>query len=191
MTDPWPMQLVIDARNMDTIRVRPRRFDTGPQVHLTIRTGPLLVYCLDGKAVQSIAAAWAQAQACSAHLLPPQSSPVPPATRSHRDRSPRRGHAFAASDVVAEGYQRWDVTAPTPSQQFTVVTTEWLTVRVHDRPALETYTQAWAGACALAQTVMSPPVPTFDRLLRDAFDRDFAHRNRDSEPTPRRTGRGR
>jgi hypothetical protein len=191
MSDPWPMQLVIDARDMDTIRVRPRRFDVGPQVHLTVRTGPLLVYCLDGKAVQSIAAAWAQAQASSAHLLPAHSKLPRPAARSHRDRSPRPGHAFAASDVVAEGYQRWDVTAPTPSQQFTVVTTDWLTVRVHDRPALETYTQAWAGACALAQNTMVHPVPTFDRLLRDAFDRELAHRSRDDTPPARRTGRGR
>jgi hypothetical protein len=191
MTDPWAMQLVIDAHEMDTVRVRPSRFATGPQVHLTVRTGPLLVYCLDSKAVMSIAAAWAQAQASSAHLLPTTSTRPEPAARSTRGLASRRGHAFAASDVVAEGYQRWDVTAPTPSQNFTVVATDWLTVRVHDRAALETHTHAWTGAVALAARCMPGVTTNFDQLLRDAFDRELAHRYRD-EPTPtRRTGRSR
>jgi hypothetical protein len=186
MLEPWRMQLSIDAHDLDTIRVRPRRFDTGPQMHLTVRTGPLVVYCLDGAAVGSIAAAWAQAQACSADLLPTQ--PVKP--RPVKAATPR-GEAWPAGEVVAEGHQRWDVIAPRPGQPFTVVTSNWLTVRVHDRPALHAYTHAWAGACALGQRVMANPPPTFDQLLRDAFDTELAHQYRQDHPSDRRTGRGR
>lgn len=188
MTDPWAMQLVVDAHDMGTVRVRPRRFGTGPQVYLSVHTGPLLVYCLDAKAVTSIAAGWAQAQAASAHLLPATSTRAQPAA-TRRDRV-RRGDAYPASDVVTEGYQRWTVAAPTPSQPFAVVATDWLTVRVHDRAALETHTHAWAGACALAAQWMPGPMASFDRLLRDAFDRELAQRYRDDPPS-RRTGRAR
>jgi hypothetical protein len=184
---PWPMQLTIDAHDLDTIRVRPRRFGTGPQIHLSVRTGPLLVYCLDGAAVASIAAAWAQAQASSADLLPTRPAAPRPAAVSRRAKTLPGGDAWAAADVVAEGHQRWDVTAPRPGQPFTIVTTNWLTVRVHDRAALGVHTEAWAGACAIGQQLMHHPPPTFDRLLRDAFDREFAHHHRD-DPS---SGRGR
>jgi hypothetical protein len=151
----------------------------------------LLVYCLDSKAVTSIAAAWAQAQASSAHLLPVTSARQQPTGSARRDHPSRRGHAFAASDVVAEGNQRWDVTAPTPNQNFAVVVTDWLTVRVHDRAALETHTHAWAGAVALAARCMPGVTANFDQLLRDAFDRELAYRYRDEPASPRRTGRAR
>jgi hypothetical protein len=191
MNDSWPMQLAIDAHEMDIVRVRPKQFASGPQVHLKVRTGPLLVYCLDSKAVTSIAAAWAQAQASSAHLLPATSTRPESTGGGRRSKTSIQGHAFAASDVVAEGYQRWDVTAPTPTQKFAIVTTDWLTVRVHDRSALETHTHAWAGAVALAARCMPGVTTNFDQLLRDAFDRELAYRYRD-EPTPSRsTGRAR
>lgn len=184
MVQPWAMQLSVDAHDLDTIRVRLRRFDTGPQVHIKVRTGPLLVYCLDGAAVASIAAAWAQAQASSAHLLPMQpASPRPPAGS--------RGDAWPVGEVVAEGHQRWDVIAPRPGQPFTLVTSDWLSVRIHDLPALQTYTQAWAGACALGQRVMPNPPPTFDQLLRVAFDKELTHQYQLEHPNDRPTGRGR
>jgi hypothetical protein len=173
------MNLVIDARHMDTVRVRPKRFDVGPQVHLAVRTGPMVVYCLDGAAVSSIAAAWAQAQASSAHLLPATTpEPRPPAQVP-------KGAAWPAADVVAEGPQRWDVSAPRPGQEFTTVTTDWLTVRVHDRAALQTYTHAWAGACAVAIRTMTRPPEAFDLLLRNAYDREFMHRYHQEHPNER------
>ena len=137
MSEPWPLQLVIDARHTDRVRVRPQRFGTGPQVHLAVRTGPMIVYCLDSAAVSSIAAAWAQAHASSVHLLP-TTTPDP-----RRAASSTPGSAWPVGDVVTEGPQRWDVSAPRPGQAFTTVTTDWLTVRVHDREALQTYTHAW------------------------------------------------
>jgi hypothetical protein len=183
MRDPWDLRLVVDAHDQDVIRVRPQRFGTGPQVHLAVRTGPLLVHCLDSAAVKTIAAAWAQAQASSAHMLP--AGPV----EKGRAKGPQ-GAAWAAADVVAEGPQRWDVSAPRPGQTFTVVTTDWLTVRVHDRAALGTYTHAWAGACALGIKCLPQPPANFDRLLRDAYDRDFLHRYHQEHPNER-PGRGR
>jgi hypothetical protein len=183
MTETWPMQLVIDARDMDTVRVRPRRFGGGPQVHLAVRTGPMLVICLDGAAINSMAAAWAQAQASSAHLLP-ATSPEP-----RRPPNPPKGSAWPVADVVAEGPQRWDVSAPRPGQAFATVTTDWLTVRVHDRTALQTYTHAWAGACAVAIRVMPKPPDAFDMLLRTAYDRDFLHRYHQEHPNEGRIRR--
>lgn len=183
MEQPWAMQLVIDARHMDTVRVRPRRFGGGPQIHLAVRTGPMVVYCLDGAAISSIAAAWAQAQASSAHLLPATiGDPRPPANAP-------RGAAWPAADVVAEGPQRWDVSAPHPGQAFATVTTDWLTVRVHDREALQTYTHAWAGACAVAIRMMPSPPDAFDLLLRNAYDRDFLHRYHQEHPNEGRIRR--
>jgi hypothetical protein len=185
MDEPWQMQLTIDAHDIDTVRVRPTRFGTGPQVFLSVRTGPLNIFCLDGAAVASIAAAWAQAQASSADMLPMQ-----PVTPRHPAKRPL-GVAWPAADVVAEGHQRWDVVAPRPGQPYTVVTSNWLTVRVHDLPALQTYTQAWAGACALGLRVMPKPPPTYDRLLRDAFGKELAHQYQLEHPNERRTGRTR
>jgi hypothetical protein len=183
MEQPWAMQLSIDARHMDTVRVRPRRFGGGPQVHLAVRTGPMVVYCLDGAAISSIAAAWAQAQASSAHLLPATiGDPRPPVNAP-------RGNAWPAADVVAEGPQRWDVSAPHPGQSFASVSTDWLTVRVHDREALQTYTHAWAGACALAIRMMPGPPDAFDLLLRNAYDRDFLHRYHQEHPNEGRIRR--
>jgi hypothetical protein len=150
-----------------------------------VRTGPRNIFCLDGAAVASIAAAWAQAQASSADMLPMQ-----PAAPRQPKRQPR-GVAWPAADVVVEGHQHWDVIAPRPGQPFTVVTSKWLMVRVHDLPALQTYTHAWAGACALALRVMPNPPPTYDRLLRDAFGKELAHQYTQDHPNQRRTGRGR
>ena len=39
--------------------------------------------------------------------------------------------------VLAEGPQRWEVSAPHPDHPFTAVTSPWLTVRVHDQLALD------------------------------------------------------
>jgi hypothetical protein len=156
-----------------------------------VRTGPLLVYCLDGAAVASIAAAWAQAQASSAHLLPMQPRAPRRSTAARRASPIPPGDAYPAADVVAEGHQRWDVLAPRPGQRYTVVTTDWLTVRVHDLPALQTYTQAWAGACALGMRVMPKPPPRFDYLLRDAFGREAFQQYTRDHPDDRRTDRGR
>lgn len=181
--EPWDMQVAIDAHDADLIRVRARRFGDGPQVHLSVRTGPLLVHCLDGAAVGSVAAAWAAAQASSAHLLPMRAAR--PAQR--RQFTPT---AWPNADVVAEGPQRWTVAAPEAGRPFVTVTTHWLTVRVHDLPALQTYTHAWAQACAVGLQVMVHPAPSFEQLLRDAYDREAVRRYERDHPAARR-GRSR
>jgi hypothetical protein len=183
MENPWDLRLVVDAHDLDTVRVRPRRFGNGPQVHLMVRTGPVVVYCLDGAAVRSVAAAWAQAQAGSAHTLPADTPRRrPPANQP-------KGVAWPTADVVAEGAQRWEVSGPHPGQPYATVTTDWLTVRIHDRRALQSYTHAWAGACALAIKVMPDPPEPFDLLLRDAYDREFLHRYHQEHPKEARSRR--
>jgi hypothetical protein len=66
---------------------------------------------------------------------------------------------------------------------------DWLTVRVHDRAALQTYTHAWAGACAVAIRMVPSPPQAFDVLLRDAYDRDFQHRYHQEHPNEGRIRR--
>jgi hypothetical protein len=185
MSEPQGLQLSFDAHGLDTIRVQPRRYGNGPQVHLAVRTGSVLIYCLDSAAIASIAGAWAQAQASTALLLPTRAStpqPVSPA---------RRAGAWPTADVVAEGHQRWDVITPRPGRPFAVVTSDWLTVRIPDQPALQTYTQTWARACAWAAQNMPNPPPVFDRLLRSAFEKEFTRQYREDHPGYRGTDRGR
>lgn len=165
---PWELQLTIDARAGDDFRVRPRLTHRPGAAHLTVRVGPLMVYCLDGPAVTSIAAAWAQAHASATHLLPLHPS-------RPRPQAPQAGHVDAVAEVVAEGQQRWDVVAPRPGQPFALVTSKWLTVRVHDVPALQTQLHAWATACDLGQRVLPHPPVTFDRLLANAQMVHTAH----------------
>jgi hypothetical protein len=142
------------------------------------------MYCVDGAAVTSIAAAWAVAHASSAHLLPFASTRTDP---------PRPGVGVAApvSDIAVEGHQRWDVIAPHGQQKYTQVASDWLSIRVHDIPALETYTQAWATACALGQkTLRTAPVP-FDRLLGNARDGELTRRYHLDHSTGRSSSRSR
>jgi hypothetical protein len=109
---------------------------------------------------------------CCPSGSPSEGSPV---------RAPK-GAAWLVSYVVAEGPQRWDVTAPQPRHPFAKVTTDWLTVRIYDRAALHTYTHAWAGARALGIRMMPNPPVAFDRLLRDAYDRDYLTRYHREHP---------
>lgn len=179
MATDWPLALTLDARGSDMIRVRPRG-TANARPHLMVRTGPLVVYCLDGPAVTSVAAAWALAHASSAHLLPQR--PGAPAG------DPFAPIASAAGDAVLEGRQRWDVIAPRPGQPFALVTSDWLTIRVHDLPALETHTRAWATACALGSRFLKTAPAPFGQLLRTARDLEVARQHRSP---PLREGRHR
>jgi hypothetical protein len=164
------MKLEIDAHNRDTVRVRPHRFGSGAEAVAAVRTGPLLVYCLDDASVRSIAAAWTQAQSSSSDLPPIKSVEVVGGAR----RPVPTGSAFPVAEVVADGPQRWEVSPPRAGQPFAVVTTDWLTVRVHDRAALQVYVNAWTAACALLD---APAEPTaLEELVRDATSRGFIHR---------------
>jgi hypothetical protein len=167
MASSWELQLTIDAHSGDDFRVRPRQTHPEGAAHLTVRVGPLLIYCLDGAAVTSMAAAWAQAHASTAHLLPLRGSKRPPARPE--------GVVVPVAEVVADGSQRWDITAPRPGQPFATVTSKWLTVRVHDLPALQTHVHAWATACDLGQRLLPTPPLTFDRLLTNAQMVHTAH----------------
>lgn len=121
--------------------------------------GSLIVRCLDGRAVQDHASAWARALVITDEFLP---------TTIDRPANPLRtdrGYGFACGEVLTEGPQRWQVRAPLPGKPFAVVGTDSLMVRVHDKAALRVHVQAWSLAADLAQTVMrTPPLP-FNRLL--------------------------
>ena len=175
MFEPWPLHLVVDAHGDDGSCVRIRRSHPSGPAHLSVRVGAVVVYCLDGAAVTSIAAAWARAYMASADLLPLTSrTPRPLATRS--------GYAAPAAQVVAEGPGRWDVLAPRIGQPYAQVDSSWLTVRVHDATALRTHTRAWARAGDLGQHVLRrPPVP-FRRLLDAAQIEETVARYRAEHP---------
>lgn len=161
MADTWPLQLTINAAGSDAVRVRARHIGLA-RPHVSVRTGPLVMYCVDGPAVTSMAAAWALAHASSAQLLPH--------AVTLRRPSPQQSIAAAASDIVLEGRQRWDVVAPRPGQPHALVSCGPLTVRVHDLAALEAHTRAWAVACALGARHLHTPPPAFGRLLDSARD---------------------
>lgn len=172
MTDEWPLHLMIDAAGSDEVRVRPRHVGMA-RPHVVVRTGPLVTYCVDGAAITSAAAAWALAHASSARLLPHAAS---------LRRPPHDHVAAAASDIVLEGRQRWDVVAPRPGQPYTLVTCDSLTVRVHDLAALETHTRAWSIACALGARFLPTPPPAFGRLLDNARDIQVAREHHIAPP---------
>ena len=167
VTRDWSLQLVVDARGEQNAGRVAVNGTVGPARHLAVRTGPVLIRCLDGAAVTSTAAAWAMAHATSAHLLPPRPAAPEPATRG-------AGVAAPAGEVALDGHQRWDVSPPRPGQPFLTLTSDWLVVRVHDLPALETHTRTWAVACALgARVLRTAPMP-FNQLLANARDLELA-----------------
>lgn len=174
MPDAWPLHLTVDAHGREDSFVRVRRTSADTAAYLSVRVGSVLVYCLDGAAVTAIAAAWARAYAAAADLLP-VNSPVPRPLASHT------GYAAPAAHIVAEGPQRWDVTAPRPAHRHAEISSDWLTVRVHDTTALMTHTRAWAQAGDLGQVLRRPPVP-FARLLQAATAQEMATRYRDVHP---------
>lgn len=182
MTNTWPLRITIDASGSGDIRVRPR--DVGlARPHVVVRTGPLAIYCLDGPAVTSAAAAWALAHASSARLLPHTAA---------ADRPERRpAIAAAASDIVLEGRQRWDVVPPRPGQPYTLVSCDTLSVRVHDVAGLEAHTRGWAMACALGARCFKTPPPPFGRLLDNARDIQVAREHHMPPPGMAPPGRGR
>lgn len=167
VTRDWSLQMVVDARGeQNTGRVAVNGTVVAGR-HLAVRTGPVLIRCLDGASVTSTAAAWAMAHATSAHLLPAR--PGAPETMA-----PGVGVAAPAGDVALDGPQRWDVCPPRPGQPFLTLTSDWLVVRVHDLPALETHTRTWALACAVgARVLRTAPVP-FNQLLSNARDLELA-----------------
>src|SRR4051812_11902254 len=175
MSDAWPLHLTVDAHGCDDSFVRIRRTAPDGPTHLSVRVGSVLVYCLDAGAVTAMAAAWARAHASSADLLPITSSqPRPLATRS--------GYASPAAHVVAEGTTRWNGTPPRPGHPYTEVTSNWLTVGVHDSPGLRPHPGAGAQAAARGQHGLPrPPVP-FRRLLDAANAQEQVNRYRADHP---------
>jgi hypothetical protein len=166
MPRSWRLELTVDAYGLDSARVLVRP-GGGPRGHLAVRTGPVLLHCLDATGITTTAAAWARAHASGARLLPTRPTTTPDAVGPG-------GVAAPAAEVAIDGPQRWDVTAPSPGHPYVVVASDWLVVRVHDLPALESCTRAWATACALgARLLPNPPVP-FAQLLRAERDLDAA-----------------
>jgi hypothetical protein len=188
MAKPWDMHVSVDAVGSDSCRVRARTVHRdGSGAHLLVRAGPVMVYALDPHAVTDLATAWAAAQVRGAHLLPVElPGRRPPA------RTPL-GAAYPVAEVVVEGRQRWNVQPPEGAQRYLQVRAGWLTMRIHDRVALDTQVRAWAEASAFGTRVFGRARSTpFDELLeqqqiravREAAARDDTrierpHRSRD------------
>ena len=145
---------------------------------LVVRVGPMRVICLDGRAVTDLAAAWAQAHASSADLLPARAAPP-------RQSIGAGGVAVPVAEIIAEGPQPWDVVPPRRGQPYALVTGQWLTVRVHDQAALLTFTRVWAQAADLGQHILrTRPIP-FNRLLEAARDGEAVARSVHDHPDER------
>jgi hypothetical protein len=158
---PWDLALTVDAVGHDAAHVRARRFtEQGAHPHLSVRTGPVIVYCLDARSVTDMASAWAAAQVRGAHLLPVE-SPAKPTPKE-------LGSAFPIAEVVMEGRQQWNIGEPTTGRHELLVSVGRLTFRVHDKVALDTQVRAWAQASAYTGRVYSRRTPPFDQLLEQA-----------------------
>lgn len=160
MSRPWELTLTVDARGHDDTQVRVVR--TGPQhlPHLRVRTGSLLVHCLDAGAVNSVAEAWATARVRMGDLLVREAAPP---------RHPaQQGAAYPVGEVILEGRQSWSITEPHATQFDGLVTVGCLRVRVHDRVALDTQVRAWSEAAAHARHIFGGRTPPFGRLLEQA-----------------------
>jgi len=169
----WKVQAAVDAVGEASWRVRARATGTEPgrAPHLVVRAGPVRVYCLDGRAVADLAAAWAQAYATTCHLLPVR---LP----RYRTAEITAGHASTVVETVVEGRQPWDVTPPDPAHPYAAVSTGWLVVRVHDVAALTVQVRAWSEATALGRQVLRSRPASFNRLLAIARDVGFVERER-------------
>lgn len=161
MPKPWDMHVTVDATGNDGCRARPRSVHRdGTGAHMDVQAGPLRVYALDPQSVTDLATAWAAAHVRGAHLLPVELPGRPAATR------PGLGAAYPIAEVVVEGRQRWNVRPPDRGQHFLEVGVGWLTVRIHDRVALDTQVRAWAEASAFGIKIFGRNrVPSFDALL--------------------------
>jgi hypothetical protein len=134
-----------------------------------------MIYALDPVAITDLATAWAAAHVRGGHLLPVQLPVRQPPSR------PQLGAAYPIAEVVVQGRQRWNVRPPDRGQPFIEVGVGSMTVRVHDRVALDTQVRAWAEASARGIQIFGRlrGVP-FDELLerqqvraiREAANRD-------------------
>jgi len=161
MGKPWDLALSVDAVGHDDAHVRARRFTRqGAHPHLSVRTGPVIVYCLDARSVTDMASAWAAAHVRGAHLLPVE-------TPTQRSRTVL-GSAFPIAEVVMEGRQRWNIAEPQTGRRELLLSVGQVTFRVHDRVALDTHVRAWAQASAFTARVYSRHAPPFGELLEQA-----------------------
>jgi hypothetical protein len=158
MTKPWDVSLFVDAVGQDEARVRVGRGGHEQRPHLTVRTGLVLVYCIDAAAAMSAAQAWAAARVRISDWLPTE----PPARPA---RVPGYGQAHPASSVIFEGRQPWNLS--TRGEGLTV-TVGCLSVRVRDWTALDTHVRAWSEASAVAMRIFPGRAVPFTQLVQQA-----------------------
>ena len=160
MDKAWELALTVDACGWSPPDVRVRNVSADPaHPHLVVGAGPVLVYALDARAVTDMAAAWAAAHVRATAVLPLTGPPR---------GGNRFGNAFPAAQVVLEGRQDWQVSAPGVGHPYLVVTAGTLTVRVHDRAALDSQLQVWTAASAVGARVFGLPLPPFHELVQRA-----------------------
>lgn len=153
--------------------------------HLQVRTGSVLIYCLDGAALTSTAQAWAAAQVHAADWLP-RNQAAPP------DRPTAAGAAYPVGSVIFTGRQ--PVNLSTQGDGL-LVTVGCVQIRVRDNTALDTHVRAWAQASDLGTRVFPGRAAPFGHLLHEArissIQRAAGELQPPKERPARRTGRGR
>lgn len=158
MTKPWDISLFVDAVGHDDAEVRVGRGGHEQRLHLTVRTGLVLVYCIDAAAAMSSAQAWAAARVRIGDWLPTDPPARPAAARGV-------GAAHPTGSVIFEGRQPWNLS--TGGEGLTV-TVGPLSVRVRDRTALDTQVRAWSEASAIAVRIFPGRAVPFARLVEQA-----------------------
>lgn len=156
MTSSWDLSFIIDAHGHDDTQVSvvPGYGPSSP--HLKVRTGLVLVQCLDGAAAMSAARAWAVARLATTHWLPPL----------HEARRPPTPHgagaAYPLGSIIFEGRQPWHVENVGMALSVTVGP---LQVRLHDVTAVDTHVRAWTEASAVAARLFPGKAVPFARMV--------------------------
>lgn len=160
MTSPWDLSFSIDAHGHDDthVGVVPGYGSSAP--HLKVRTGLVVVHCLDGAAAMSAARAWAVARLATTHWLPSlyeaERATTPP------EAGTGIGAAYPAGSIYFEGRQPWHVEHAGLALSITVGP---LQVRVHDATAVDTHIRAWTEASAFATRLFPGKAVPFARLV--------------------------
>lgn len=180
MTSSWDLSLSIDAHGHDDTQVGVVPGFVGGSPHLKVRTGLVIVHCLDAAAAVTAGLAWASARLAGMTWLPPLNDTRRPHTET--------GAAYPMGSIYFEGRQPWHLELVDSSLSVTVGP---LQVIAHDATALDTHIRAWTEASAVATRLFPGKAVPFARLVEHqriaqlrALDREAERRGGKGRPNP-------